>query len=231
MFTCSSSRPSGCFSVPTTGHCSPGDWIVPSKIKWDLTNGPLRKLRSSYSILRFRGLFSGSCWRFLGIDSPCWECCFSYTLVLTDQEIGYCTFPQKFNPDLWSKKMDKLNLVICCTISSHISYHIISYHIMSCHVISYHTIEHIMASDKTILLLLPNPSPWYGRKQEAPIIAVVAWRFFSRHPGRRFCVSKRQPQTLRQGTSPCLEPNWPLFWGVDLLFYGSNLPKYRSFGF
>ena len=142
MFTCSSSRPSGCFSVPTTGHCSPGDWIVPSKIKWDLTNGPLRKLRSSYSILRFRGLFSGSCWRFLGIDSPCWECCFSYTLVLTDQEIGYCTFPQKFNPDLWSKKMDKLNLVICCTISSHISYHIISYHVMSCHIISYHCTYH-----------------------------------------------------------------------------------------
>ena len=32
--------------------------------------------------------------------SPRWEFCFSYTLVLTDQEIGYDTFPQKFNPDL-----------------------------------------------------------------------------------------------------------------------------------
>ena len=39
---------------------------TPSKIEWDLTNGPLSKLRSSYEILRFRGPFSGSCWRFLG---------------------------------------------------------------------------------------------------------------------------------------------------------------------
>ena len=28
-----------------------------------------------------------------------------------------------------------------------------------------------------------------------------------------------------------LEPNRPIFWGVDLQFYGSNLPKYGSFGF
>ncbi len=28
-----------------------------------------------------------------------------------------------------------------------------------------------------------------------------------------------------------LEPNWPLFWGVDLASYGSNLPKYESFGY
>ena len=40
---------------------------TPSKIEWDLTNGPLSKLRSSYEILRFfRGPLSGSCWRFLG---------------------------------------------------------------------------------------------------------------------------------------------------------------------
>ena len=25
-----------------------------------------------------------------------------------------------------------------------------------------------------------------------------------------------------------LEPNWPLFWGVDLRFYGSNLPKKKG---
>ena len=28
-----------------------------------------------------------------------------------------------------------------------------------------------------------------------------------------------------------LEPNWSLFWWVDLQFYGLNLPKYGSFGF
>ena len=40
--------------------------LGPSKIEWDLTN----KLRSSYEILRFfRGPFSGSCWRFLGLGS------------------------------------------------------------------------------------------------------------------------------------------------------------------
>ena len=42
--------------------------LNPSKIEWYLTNGPLWKLRSSYEILRFRGPFSGSCWRFLGLN-------------------------------------------------------------------------------------------------------------------------------------------------------------------
>ena len=43
--------------------------IHPSKTEWDLTNGPLRKLRSSYEILRFFLCpFSVSCWRFLGIQ-------------------------------------------------------------------------------------------------------------------------------------------------------------------
>ena len=41
--------------------------LFPSKVEWDLTNGPLSKLRSSYQTLRFRGPFSGSCWRFLGL--------------------------------------------------------------------------------------------------------------------------------------------------------------------
>ena len=37
----------------------------PSKIKWDLTNGPLSKLLELLDT-QFRGPFSGSCWRFLG---------------------------------------------------------------------------------------------------------------------------------------------------------------------
>ena len=38
----------------------------PSKMEWDLTNGPLSKLQSSCWIFRLRGRFSGSCWGFLG---------------------------------------------------------------------------------------------------------------------------------------------------------------------
>ena len=37
----------------------------PSKIEWDLTNGPLGKLLE-LKIVRLRGPFSGSCWIFLG---------------------------------------------------------------------------------------------------------------------------------------------------------------------
>ncbi len=41
------------------------NWEYPSKIEWDLTNGPL-----SSSTLRFGGPFSRSCWRFLGEYCP-----------------------------------------------------------------------------------------------------------------------------------------------------------------
>ena len=44
--------------------------LVPSKIEWDRipTDPGPSKLPSSYEILRFfRGPFSGSCWRFLGL--------------------------------------------------------------------------------------------------------------------------------------------------------------------
>ena len=43
-------------------YVSINNWMGPNP------NGPLSKLRSSYMILRFfRGPFSGSCWRFLGM--------------------------------------------------------------------------------------------------------------------------------------------------------------------
>ena len=38
----------------------------PSKMRWDLTNGPLSKLLELLDTQVLRGPFSGSCWRFLG---------------------------------------------------------------------------------------------------------------------------------------------------------------------
>ena len=67
---------------------------IPSKIEWDLTNRPLSKLRSSYEILRFRGSFSGSCWRFLGkiipgdLEKSCWTQ-FGGFMVVVYQVKGY----------------------------------------------------------------------------------------------------------------------------------------------
>ena len=42
------------------------NWEYPSKIEWDLTNGPL----SSSTLRFFFGPFSRSCWRFLGEYCP-----------------------------------------------------------------------------------------------------------------------------------------------------------------
>ena len=42
--------------------------LVPSKIEWDLTNGPLRRLLELLNTQVFLGPFSGSDrWRFLGL--------------------------------------------------------------------------------------------------------------------------------------------------------------------
>ena len=57
------------------------------------------------------------------------------------------------------------------------------------------------------------------------------YSYFPFGPGRPHCEFEGGYIFIGVYRNIYLEPTRPLFWGVDLQFYGSNLPKYGSFGF
>ena len=62
---------------------------IPSKIEWDLTNGPLSKLLELLDTHAW-GRFSGSCWRFLGTIHVCflWHFCHVSTFCISPGVVG-----------------------------------------------------------------------------------------------------------------------------------------------
>ena len=142
LFTCASSRPSGCFYAPTTGHCSPGDWMG---VYW-FYGGPLL---TSLGILLFvhSGVDRSRNW--IWYISPKLR---PRSLIKKDgkNQLGdmlYQIIAHIISYHIISGHVMSSH-IIAHIMSCHIrSYHIIlSCHVMSCHIRSFHIISHHIIS-------------------------------------------------------------------------------------